>query len=257
MSRFISVTFLGAAFTVLLTNVAMSTVIDFHESFGWSQTAALATNDDSWVTHYGPPWYYRESIANGGYASDTSGRLELHQADDQHNSLQSVRVSSWDIMGAAAGTWFDTSTPLTISADVGYSGPAGWNEAGLIVGPLYFLYWPGTKDSEIYPVEGKVSAPDILGAADGSMIHESVTIVENGTNYDIHYSYGTWSRDLSLPIASIGVISGTGMASMGLAGTYSTFANFSVTQNVPEPGTLALLGCGAISLLAYAWRRRR
>ena len=30
-----------------------------------------------------------------------------------------------------------------------------------------------------------------------------------------------------------------------------------VVTTVPEPSTLALLGTSAISLLAYAWRRRR
>jgi hypothetical protein len=44
-------------------------------------------------------------------------------------------------------------------------------------------------------------------------------------------------------------------------GTYASFtvtgfSGYAVTT-VPEPSTFALLGIGAVSLLAYAWRRRR
>ncbi len=61
--------------------------------------------------------------------------------------------------------------------------------------------------------------------------------------------------------------SGTNMVTEGLSGGNWTISTpnslgvaLSVTYDytpVPEPSALALLGVGAISLLAYAWRRRR
>jgi hypothetical protein len=43
----------------------------------------------------------------------------------------------------------------------------------------------------------------------------------------------------------------------GIFGDNSGAYNIEVTQMTPEPSTFALLGVGAISLLAYAWRRRK
>jgi hypothetical protein len=45
------------------------------------------------------------------------------------------------------------------------------------------------------------------------------------------------------------------------SGTQSTIGTFNsiagIASPVPEPSTLALLGIGVISLLAYAWRQRQ
>ena len=43
----------------------------------------------------------------------------------------------------------------------------------------------------------------------------------------------------------------------GIFGDNSGAYNIEATQMIPEPSTFVLLGLGAISLLAYAWRRRR
>ena len=42
---------------------------------------------------------------------------------------------------------------------------------------------------------------------------------------------------------------------MGTGGPFSDSGSFTIS--VPEPGTLVLLGVGALGLLGYAWRRRR
>jgi hypothetical protein len=94
--------------------------------------------------------------------------------------------------------------------------------------------------------------------------------VVNGTdyglvllNYGLSGSAATWGTG---DVNYDGVINGTdyGLVLLnygqvlppqfsGLSGAGSSGAG----SSVPEPGTLALLGCGLFGLLAYAWRKHR
>ena len=76
---------------------------------------------------------------------------------------------------------------------------------------------------------------------------------------------GTW--ELAGIILAIGAPDSYGDQPSGIAayGGYTFFADLrgyasqiqEQMTTVPEPCTLVLLGIGAVSLLAYAWRRRR
>ena len=55
---------------------------------------------------------------------------------------------------------------------------------------------------------------------------------------------GNWGKHFA--ISSGAPIDDGSLAAAGVSGS-----------PVPEPGTLALLGCGLIGLLAYAWRKRK
>ena len=81
----------------------------------------------------------------------------------------------------------------------------------------------------------------------------------DGSNYDDLYNFSGGTTDGSVPLGDLTPSGGTlfGMTSNGGAHSDGIIFALSVPGLVPEPGTLALVGCGAAVLLSYRWRRMR
>jgi hypothetical protein len=77
------------------------------------------------------------------------------------------------------------------------------------------------------------------------------------------WSYSNWESHQPSSPGSEFCLNYVGHGSNNIADTWNDLLGgpqtlgYVVEYNVPEPSTLALLGAGAISLLAYVWRRRK
>ena len=86
----------------------------------------------------------------------------------------------------------------------------------------------------------------------GGPLSQTLSIIENGANYDFTYTVGSVANTVSFSKASIGTLDSVGIRFQSTVASNSTatFGELSVVQ-VPEPGTLSLLALGTLSLLAY------
>ena len=146
----------------------------------------------------------------------------------------------------------------------GYSGSAALaiNAGGQVAG----FAWPPPTDPNSPEVAFLYSNGKMTALCDGDArgINDSGQVVGYGGNgHAFLYSNGTCADLNSLVSASSWTLEGALAINdsgqiVGDAYNHTTGQEQAVLLTpVPEPSTFALLGVGAISLVAYAWRRRR
>ena len=232
------------AITGLTTSAASG--INFSESF---DTAASNPFTDT----------YTDWVVSGGAAHTqlvSGGQLQI--TIDTTSGTVTPTLSASNIAGTSE---FDVSTiPLVVTADVGGSGSAGNYQVSLVVGDLVFLFHPGSAGG-FHRVEklstSVVRANTNMGftpANDGTTYAVSVSVIENGTDYDFDYSIGSYNAPtLSVAQSSV-VLDRVGFRDRGGLSDTGFFDNLTVTA-VPEPSTALLLAFGLAGSAASAERR--
>ena len=93
------------------------------------------------------------------------------------------------------------------------------------------------------------------GSTPGTNLLTAATM-SNATPGSGAWATSTWTWTTGASPAGLGQALRIEFCATGGSGTQSLFDDVRLSAT-PEPGTFALLAVGLLSLLAYAWRRRR
>jgi hypothetical protein len=188
------------------------------------------------------------------------------------------RTMTWSGTGtykAYGSTWDNVAKTLAVTAATALSAgaldPVNSGQRLLITDPAsgrqmgasFGTVAGGTTFSATLMTPSELSSLAAMVGSEGSVLSGwDFTTNLTGNQVLLSYDIGLGKEDLELWHLSGGTWSPytpdllTYDASGILTFTASQFSGYAVT-GVPEPSTFALLGIGAVSLLACAWRRRK
>jgi len=240
-------------------------------NIGQGRIAVAGINDSGQIVGgaLGTDGYDRPFLYSGGKMTD----LGTLGGSNGRGYATAINAS-----GQVIGYWtlnIDTSHPFLYSGgkmtDLGtlggrYSTPADINDAGQIVGSSTiksserhshaFLY-DGGKMTDLGTLGGASSVGrgindggQVVGWSDGRAF-----LYEGGKMTDLNKlipANSGWVLESATGINNKGQIAGWGTNPKG-----EQHAFLLTPVEVPEPGSLTLVGLGALGLAGYAWRRRR
>lgn len=177
----------------------------------------------------------------------------------QDGAMTDLGTLGKSVSGVSEATAINSSGQI-----VGYS-----NSTGL--GPFHaFLYDHGqmhdlgslsNDPSADTQATGINDQAQIVGLSIGNALHPDAFLYEHGHMYDLNDLVprdSGWTLFGASAINDLGQIVGEGQNPQGEDHAFLlTPTDLSSSPSAPEPGTLALLGVGTVSLAGYGWRRRQ
>ena len=268
---------LAAFFGFFLTaSVGFAEQITLIDSFGAFPPSPDVSDNGNEMTWTGSELHEGPGAVGTNFGTAGSGDGELPPSEQMAPGLVvQVPYEIYGIPGSDVNanwhstTFFDVTLDIVpgsgVTMGIPQDGAAQQNDYGVIVQPLGdggFEIWstdPSAtpEDDPVLLLAGTIEDAVIIGlvgATTGSTLSASVTYTDgailDATGHSLLQGEFSWSLlDVTDPF-SIDPVT-------GFLKTFRANATGQFTATVPEPGTLVLLGLGAIGLAAYARRKQK